>query len=313
MRTFWKYFLALLLLVAMVIWASALSFSTKKFRLIACDVGQGDAILATYGSSQILTDGGLPNGKVLDCLSRHMPFWDRTIEIVVNTHPEKDHYGGLIEVVDTYKVENFVVSGMDSSSREFEVLQQSVQNATTRVVRVSEGQSVRLGLMRLDILHPSEQYILSEAKYNFAESKDRSDVNVLGIFSTTKNKNDFSIVSILSFGEFNALLTGDIEDKVSDKVAEQLVLSEQSESKDLAIEYLKVPHHGSKNGLSQKLLDAVNPKIAVISLGKNNSYGHPHEEVIKMLTDKDIKILRTDIDGDSVVESDGKEYWLVNR
>lgn len=303
MSKLWKITLFLLLLITVSVWLAVFSIRYSKLQIIACDVGQGDAILAIYGNSQILTDGGLPNGKVVDCLSRYMPFWDRNIEIVVNTHPERDHYGGLIDVFKAYKVENIVVSGLASSSQEFKVLQNTVQNEGSNVIAVSAGQSVRLGLMRLDIVHPSEEYVLS----NQIEVGNIEENGMLSRFTTKKNKNDFSIVSILSFGEFNALLTGDIEDKVSDFIAERLITFP---SNPISYELLKVPHHGSKNGLSQKLLDVINPRLAIISLSKSNSYGHPHKEVLDMLISKDINILRTDLVGDVIVESDGKSFVI---
>ena len=299
MSKLWKYFLSFLLLCTVVIWLAIFNIRSSIFQIIACDVGQGDAILAIYGDLQILTDGGLPNGKVIECLGRHLPFWDRTIEVVVNTHPERDHYGGLIEVFKAYKVENIIVSGLGSSSQEFQVLQNTVQNEGSSVVVVNAGQSIRLGLIQLDIVHPSEEYILNSQ----VEVGNIGENGVLSKFATKKNKNDFSIVSILSFGEFNALLTGDIEDKVSDLVADRLITFS---SNPISYELLKVPHHGSKNGLSQKLLDAVNPKLSAISIAKNNSYGHPHKEVLDILGKTKSVILKTYELGTISFSSDGE-------
>ena len=90
-----KYLFFFLLLITALVWITVITYSNQNLKLIACDVGQGDAILAIYGKTQILIDGG-PNNKILDCLSRYMPFWDREIEIVILTHPQADHYTGLI-------------------------------------------------------------------------------------------------------------------------------------------------------------------------------------------------------------------------
>ena len=297
MSKLWRYLLIILLLITITTWLAVLTSENNNFKIIACDVGQGDAILAVYGQTEILIDGG-PNNKVLDCLSRHMPFWDRKIEAVMMTHPEKDHYYGLIDVFKSYDVSYFITSGLDSVSQDYQVLKREVGSSGATVLRVRSDQSIRIGLMHLDILHPSEEYIAGNSSENSAQ--------VLGAFTTLKNKNDFSIVAGLSFGEFDALLTGDIEDNVSDMIAGELTLRTKREW-----EYIKVPHHGSKNGLSQKLLDVVNPKLAIISSGKNNSYGHQHEEVLKLFIDKNIKILRTDERGDVAVETDGKSYWLI--
>ena len=158
--------------------------------------------------------------------------------------------------------------------------------------------------MYLDILHPSMQYILSESVMT-DESKDLVNGGVLGAFTSKKDPNEFSLVFVLSFKDFDALFTGDIDPDISDVVAETLLAVDQK-----PLDYIKIPHHGSKNGLTKKLLDAVEPKVAVISSGKNNSYGHPHKEVLKILSEKDIKILRTDEMGDVVVESDGERVWV---
>ena len=298
-----KVSLFILLLIAVTVWLAVFTYPKPTFRLIACDVGQGDATLAIYGKNQILVDGG-PGRKVLDCLSRYIPFWDRTIELVVMTHPEKDHFGGLIDVFKNYSVNNFITSGLDSGTSDFGVLEDQVGSGRASVHFIKSEHKIGLSLMHLDILHPSSEYIAK-----ISDEKDLSKVDqstkVLSAFTTTKNKNDSSVVAVLSFGEFDALFTGDIENEVSDSIADLLTLSAKREW-----EYIKIPHHGSRNGLSQKLLDAVDPEIAVISAGKNNSYGHPHKEVIRLLSDREIKYFRTDEKGDIIIESNGKSYWI---
>lgn len=306
MRTRWLYLFGFLALVVVLIWLAVWQAPEAKLSLIACDVGQGDAILAVYGETQILIDGG-PNKKVLDCLGRHIPFYDRKIELVILTHPESDHFGGLIDVFKTYDVEIFLANNLDSGSRGYEVLKKAVGGSGARVVNPEKIKSVRFGLIHLDIIHPSEEFLLANASPQTGETINK----VLGAFTSKKSPNDFSIVAILSFGEFDALLTGDIGPVISDTLAEKLAVNAKREW-----EYIKVPHHGSKNGLTERLLTAVRPEIAVISVGKNNSYGHPHGEVIKLLRDRGIRIFRTDLPTqagetrDVVVETDGKRFWL---
>lgn len=296
----WKYSLTFLTLIAVTVWLAVIYYPEPKLRLIACDVGQGDAILAVYGKTQILVDGG-PNNSVLSCLSNNLPFWDREIELVILTHPQTDHYTGLIEVFRRYTINKLLANPIDSSALAYQVLKDEVGGSGTQVVYPTSGMVIRLGLMHLDILHPSDALISSKST---AKSESLS-AKVLGTRTTAEDPNDFSIVAILTLGEFDALLTGDIGPKLSDQIAEQLVVSGSR-----TIEYLKVPHHGSKNGLSKDLLDISSPVIAVISAGKDNRYGHPHQEVIKLLSDKKIKILRTDEVGDVEVVSDGSEWWL---
>ncbi|MFV1917003.1 MAG: ComEC/Rec2 family competence protein [Patescibacteria group bacterium] len=298
MSTSWRYILGLLALIAITIWLAVAVYPEPKLRLIACDVGQGDAILAIYGKTQILVDGG-PDNSVLDCLSENLPFWDREIELMVITHPQVDHYTGLIEVLRRYDVSYLLATQIDSSAQRYQVLKDTVGGSGVKVVHPTTGMVIRMGLIYLDIVHPTEEYIAS-----FAEG---SGTKVLGTFTTSRDLNDFSIVANLRLGDFDALLTGDIGPDVMSEVIAQLALSDSR-----TIEYIKIPHHGSKNGLTSNLLSITSPEIAVISVGKDNRYGHPHDEVIKLLSDKGIKTLRTDIDGDIEVVTDGKTWWLTN-
>jgi len=300
MQGIWKQFLALLVLISVAIWLAVIYYPEPKLHLIACDVGQGDAILAVYGKTQILVDGG-PNNRVLDCLSNNLPFWDREIELVILTHPQTDHYTGLIEVFRRYTINKLLANPIDSGAQAYQVLKDVVGGSGTEVVYPTSGMVIRLGLMYLDILHPSDALISSKS---IAKS-DSLSAKVLGTRTTAEDPNDFSIVAILTLGKFDALLTGDIGPAISDLVAEKLAVR-----LPLTIEYIKVPHHGSKNGLSSYLLNASDPEIAVISAGKNNRYGHPHQEVLEMLSGYELRVLRTDEMGDVEVITDGKS-WLI--
>ncbi|OGM19320.1 hypothetical protein A2955_05090 [Candidatus Woesebacteria bacterium RIFCSPLOWO2_01_FULL_37_19] len=300
----WKYFIFLLTLITATIWLAVLFYPDSRLRLIACDVGQGDAILAISGKTQILIDGG-PNSRVIKCLDRYIPFWDRKIEVVMLTHPQLDHYKGLIDVVKRYSVVNFITSGLDSSSQEFQVLKSQVGGRGIGVVNARSGTKVRVGMIYLDILWPSSAFSASESKPNDVKEGNTASVeetNDLGVFTSKRDPNDFSVVAIMSFKGFDALLTGDISPDQENQIITAGL------AKD--VNYIKVPHHGSKNGLTKQMLDATSPEVAVISSGKNNSYGHPHAEVLQMLREKDIRILRTDEVGDVVVESDGDKFWI---
>jgi len=295
MSNSWKLSLFILSLTVVVVWLAVFSFSTKKFELIVCDVGQGDAVLAIYGNFEILTDGGLPNGRVLECLSRHMPFWDRTIEVVVNTHPQLDHYGGLIKVMQNYDVLYFVGSSLESGTREYQVLKKLAKN----VVNPVSGQKISYGLMHYDVFWPTDEFLKSEGW--------DGEQGSLGTFESKRDPNDFSVQAVVSFGNFKALLTGDIGENMSDLVIQQLdsLIVKQS------IQYIKIPHHGSKHGLTKNYIDLLEPEVAVISVGEKNQFGHPTKEILGMLNNAKIKTFRTDLEGDVVLESDGKDYWIV--
>lgn len=270
-KQIWAYFLSILFIIASLSWLAILSRPDERLSIIACDVGQGDAILITKGTTQVLVDGG-PGKAVISCLSRHMPFWDRNIEMVVLTHPDADHASGLVEVFRSYHVSHFVSSGQGRDTLVYKTLVELIAESGAKQVQVKSNDRLRYQELYFDILHPDDK--------------------VLGI--TSDKVNNSSVVMKLSYGEFDALLTGDIENEISDLIADKYDLS--------AIEYLKVPHHGSKNGLSRKLLDEVHPQYAVISAGKNNRFGHPHSEVLKILSNSQSKLLRTDLLGDVVVK-----------
>lgn len=273
MQTRWKYLFITLALIIAGLWLAVFTLPDKNLHLIACDVGQGDATLIIYGSTQILVDGG-PNNKVLNCLGKYMPFWDREIEAVILTHPDSDHYAGLIEVIKRYKVDNYLYNGLDSSNQSYEVLRKGVGGGGIREVVAKKGTSVRVGKMYLDIVSPEE------AKKE-AES------------------NDNSLVIDLKYGSFEAILSGDAPKEILNKV-----------SVNIPLKYIKLSHHGSKTGTDAFTLDNFMPKLAIISVGKNN-YGHPNEEVINLLKERSIRMLRTDEKGDIEVESDGKSWGIV--
>ncbi len=300
MKKNWFLLFILFIIINFFVWTSVFNDSEKILKIIACDVGQGDAFLVTCGDSQILLDGG-PNSKVLDCLSENIPFWDRTIEALVLSHPQKDHFTGLIDVFENYQVKYFFTTPLDSSSQEWGVLKDLVRGGNTEVINPVNGERYRLGLIYLDILYPLKESFLEESGY-FEINKDTFG---LGTFSSKKDPNSFSLVLVLSYGEFEALFTGDIDPKLSDFVSGEIIKRGFDD-----IEYIKVPHHGSKNGASDLLIRTLVPDIAVISVGENNSYGHPHEEIIDLFKKYEVEILRTDISGEITIKTDGKKFWI---
>jgi competence protein ComEC len=292
MKILWKNIFLGLGLILIVIWMAVFAYPEKKLHLIACDVGQGDAILAIYGTTQILVDGGATD-KVIDCLGTHMPFWDRKIEVVLLTHPQLDHFGGLSEVFKRFQVERFVATSLDSSSQAYQALISMVGGSGVQVLNPTTGMVIRSGLLYLDIVWPTSDFQVAAGGV--------SKGNVLGAYTTKKDPNDFSVVANLRLGEFDALLTGDIGPKVISEIIQT--------GKVRNVEYIKVPHHGSKNGLTKELLDVVSPEIAVISVGKN-SFGHPHKEILDLLKEYGIQTKRTDKDGNVEIISDGKSWWI---
>lgn len=250
------------------------SLPDRNLHITFCDVGQGDGIIISYGTTQMVVDGG-PDRSILSCLARSMPFWDRKVELAVVTHPQEDHYAGIIDLVRLYNVEMFLSPDVEGESAGWKVLKSEMEKRKIKQKTVNENDSIRTSSLLFDIYNPIPSFV-------------------------SKEINDYSIAGMLEFGDFNVLLTGDIIPPLTDQVANRV--------KDA--EVLKVPHHGSKNGLTQALLEASRPQLAVISVGKKNRYGHPSKETLDLLEKAGVKTLRTDLDGTVEVISDGKRWWV---
>lgn len=232
------------------------------------DVGQGDAIfIETPDNHQILIDGG-PSGDVLEKLGKEMPFWDRTIDLVVLTHPDFDHLAGLIEVLKRYEVENILWSGIACATAECSEWQRLIGEEGSLLHIARAGQRIRAGSVALDVLYPFE--------------------SLAG--KTVENTNGASIVARLVFGEKSFLFTGDAYQAVERQLLEK--------GADVDSDVLKVGHHGSKSASSESFVGAVSPEIAVISAGPDNKYGHPHQETLSVFEKYGINVLRTDINKD---------------
>lgn len=244
-------------LIIVLLWLVVFSWPDNRLHLIFCDVGQGDAILLTYNQTQILIDGG-PDNKVLSCLSDHLPFWDRQLEAVFLTHPDSDHLNGLLGVFKRYQVQYFF------SNFKIEGL--------LKARALGKGDKVKIGLLQFLVLWPEKAEIKS------------------------KNINDDSLVLEFEFGQLKVFLSGDITQKIEEKI------------KVNKVDILKVAHHGSKNSTSEDFLMKIKPQLAVISVGKNR-FGHPAPETLERLLKRQIKILRTDQEQDIEIVSNGQQWY----
>jgi len=249
----------------------------QKLYFIACDVGQGDAILLSKGFTQILIDGG-PNNKVLDCLEENIPFWDRTIELMINTHQDKDHLAGLIEVVKRYEVKQILSNSFWLETQTFKDFHKQVAEYGIPVYSPQKGEKIKIAGIELKTLWPVKK------TGDVGIWRDSSE-GVLGETTEKQKTNENSIVLHLQYGNFDAVLTGDITSKEEKQIIEGYKFSD--------IEVLKIAHHGSKYSTSSEFLKAIKPETAIISVGKN-SWGHPTEEVLERLQSIGAQILRTD-------------------
>ena len=277
-KNFKYYFLGSLFLGAIFVWYAVFAETRSGLKVAFLDVGQGDAIfIEAPNSNQILIDGG-PNKAVLRELSKQMPFYDRSVDAVILTHPHLDHYAGLNEVMKKYKVNLEIDSGTKNKGAGFFEFENLVKDKNIKRLYAKRGMRINLDKdLYLDILLPV-------------------------VNNENLSEHDGMLVSRLVYKNNSFLLTGDMEDNLENYL---LVLGDGLKS-----DVLKVGHHGSKTSTSESFLGWVNPDLAVISVGKGNKYGHPHKEVAERLVRFEIPILRTDEKGTVVVKSDGEKILV---
>jgi competence protein ComEC len=248
------------------------------------DVGQGDGLfIESPTGAQIMFDTG-PARKVLGPLSRVMSPFDKSIDAIVITNPDADHIGGFVDILKTYKVGKVLQSGALTDSKIYQNLQEEIKKQKIPEILAKKGMRLDIGGGAfIDILFP-----------------DR-DVSAWAT-------NDGSVVARLSYGQTSIMLTGDATSKT-----EQIILSENSPTKLRSI-ILKVGHHGSRTSTSPEFVKAVSPSYALISDGKDNTYGHPHQDTLDILSSFGAKIFRTDLFGSIIMKSDGKNaVFSFNR
>jgi len=268
-----------LCLIGIFLWQN-FKFYDGNLHIIFCDVGQGDAIfIRSPQGADILIDGG-PDESVLSCLGNNMPFWDRDIELVFATHPDADHIAGLESVLKTYTVKSFNTSKKSSSTQVFKRIQDLIKskNIPLRFVYAGDTFTLSDGFV-IEHLWPTQDFILQD-------TTNKTDTN------------SFSLVQIISFGNFKTLLTGDIEYQILNTLF----------NPSLNIDIFKLPHHGSKTGVDDATFSLISAKLAIISAGKNNRYHHPHPSVLDFLKKYNLSYKMTSRDGEVRIVSNGKVY-----
>jgi len=279
-RRYLPHFLIIaIFIVAISVWYRAYSKEDHNIYLKVAflDIGQGDAIyVEAPNGKQMLIDAG-PGGVILPELAKVMPWGDRSIDMIVVTNPDKDHMGGFVDVLDNYEVGHILESGTKKDTLIYKKFEQSIIDHNVKKNIARRGMKINLDSSKniyFDILFP-----------------DRDVSN----FET----NDGSIVGKLVYGSKSFMLTGD-----STKYTELLI--KQNETPEiLKSSILKLGHHGSKTSSSELWLEQVKPEIAIISASKNNSYGHPHKDILDRLKSFNIPYLGTYQNGTIVFKTDG--------
>lgn len=290
----------MLILSNLAIWYAAIWVSEKNLRVVFCDVGQGDAAIVIKGNVQVLIDGG-PGNRVMGCLTKHMPFYDKKIEVVVMTHPQADHGEGLNYVLERYNLDYFVTVPVENKSLGYRKLVEIVERKKIKVVNLYAGDQISFGEVRFKVVWPTKEFVGS----HLDKQEDGFLSNVLGLLTDGTDLNGYGIVMNLEFGEFSTMFTADVDSGFQ----KEMLLTGLVENVDV----LKVPHHGSKTGMIEEWLLEVDPELSVISVGRGNTYGHPGINILKMLGEIDSKVFRTDVDREVVVVSNGKSWWKQER
>jgi competence protein ComEC len=292
---------------------AALTPSSEILKITFCNVGQGDAILISLSTTQMLVDGG-PDSKVLECLNKQMPMADKTIEMAVITHPDQDHMGGMIAVLQNYQVSQLATIPVGKDTLVYQKFLQTIQQYNNITIsNLFSGDRFRLGKIQATVIWPERFWVASRTIETQSSStglttsitslQSKTTQAVLGAQTNHSDVNDFSIVLHLKYGNFDLLLNGDAEAEVQDEQLQTNLVPQN-------IEVMSEPHHGSRNGLLDEWLSIVSPELAVISVGANNRYGHPVPEITSRLQNSGVRILRTDQRGDIVVETDGQGWWI---
>jgi competence protein ComEC len=246
-------------------------------RVAFLDIGQGDAVfIESPTGAQMLYDAGPPTGAVLRALSKEMPFYDRSIDVAVFSHPDMDHVGGFADVFDYYHVDAMLEPGASSTNGVYDEVEKRIALKNIPRILARRGMVIDLGGgVNADILYP-----------------DRDMTNM--------ETNAASIVMRIRYGSTSVVLSGDLPQEQEDYVV-------SLEGSALSSSILKLGHHGSRTSSSEVWLRTIHPQVATISAGKNNRYGHPHQEVLDLLKKLNIPYLVTFQEGTIDFESDGQK------
>lgn len=274
--------LVFLIGAVLVVWSpgmrgaeSAQGYLTVRF----LDVGQGDAIhVMTPDGYELLIDGG-PSVGVLRPLEAGRPFFDRSIDVVLATHPDTDHVAGLVDVLERYEVDWLLGTNASSTAPAAVAFAKAARQEAARQEIVTAGQVLQLGAA--------------------------TTVRIFSPHGDTSHwpSNASSIIVQVVYGDTAFLLTGDAPRAIEEYLVAQYGTALRSD-------VLKLGHHGSDTSTSKQLLATVQPAYAVVSAGKNNRYGHPHKEVVRRVREQGAALLQTADQGSIVFYSDGQNVWV---
>jgi len=247
-----------------------LSNLIEKSFVAFLDVGQGSSVLIYNHKFQILYDAGPPGFKVINKLNKYMPFYDKYIDVVIISHPDKDHYGGLFSIIERYKLGLVIINPQIVSESTYQKLIKKLIEREIPIIALKQGDKIITDKEELYILNPPNQLF--------------------------KTDNQNSLVIKMIKNNKNFLLSGDIDHKVEKYLIKKF-------GQNLTVDYFLVPHHGSRYSSSDEFLSFLqylSDPFGIIQVGDNN-YGHPHKETLFRLNKLGISYWRTDLNGDFLI------------
>jgi competence protein ComEC len=279
-KNFRWYLLAVLGASVLFIWYAILKGSNNgQLEVSFLNIGQGDSIfIKAPNGNQMMIDGG-PGRVVLGELGKVMPFYDRSIDLLLVTNPDKDHMAGFIDILNSFKIESVIEPGTKPDTAVYREFERAVATEQAKKIIARDGMRV----------------MLDPETYFEIVFPDR-DVSKL-------ETNTGSIVGKLVYQNSCVVFPGDSPEGVETFLV--------ARGDDLHCDVLKVGHHGSRTSTSERFLDAVTPRVAVISAGLHNSYGHPHKEVLDALAAHHVIVLGTYDQGRITLVSDGTHFSVA--
>jgi len=277
MKNYGRYFMIICMLLIISIYL-VMQLPHQNSLISFLNIGQGDSIfLRTSDDYTVLIDGG-PDPTVLDELAKVMPIYNKTIDILVLTHPHADHVNGLVEVIKRYKIEKLLIVGTPSKNAFYQELLRITKRKNIEVIFANSQKDFRVGSnVFLDIIWPIDNQ--EGIQY---ENLNNASVAMRVILRNIKtNKNTLKNMKIL--------LTGDAEIEEETEILES--------GFDISADILKAGHHGSRTASSEAFLQKSNPQIMVIQSGVKNSFGHPHKETLAKAMAQGIQVRRNDLEG----------------
>ena len=272
------YILLLLVFFSVTTWSVVIHENRNGILTVAfLNIGQGNAtFIESPTGTQVVIDGG-PNKTLMREISAVLPWYDRHIDIILASHPDRDHYEGFFSLLDKYSIDVFMESGIAGITNEFLSLKEKIVSKKIPSVTARRGEVIDIGGgAYIEIMFP--------------------DRDISGL-----ETNNGSIFVRLVYGETSVIISGD-----APKAMENYLITLEPQKIDSDI--IVLGHHGAKTSSSEEYIKAVSPEYAIISLGAGNSYGHPHKETLDTLNKLKVQILRTDQIGQIVFKSDGKTF-----